>query len=220
MIQRSHPRIPLLSSLAIGVVCAGFALGAAAQGSATTSPPSSGTSAGSTASGKAGARTDSLAAADRRFLMNAAEGGMAEVALGQLAKERATNDAVKRFGERMVKDHTAANEELTSLAQSKGVQLPQKLDGKHQRGIDRMSKMSGAEFDRAWVKDMVSDHKKDVSDFDKAARDAKDPDVKAFAAKTLPVLKEHLQVVNGLEGQVNASRGRPSTASNAPGTAK
>jgi putative membrane protein len=204
--MQRHTRRPLARAIGAGVFALTVAAGAFAQGNMAT-PPASGRSA-SGASASAG-----VAAADKRFITEAAQGGMAEVALGQLAQQKAASDAVKQFGARMVKDHTAANDALIKIANDKGVEVPQKLEGKHQRMIDRLSKMSGEEFDRTYVREMVSDHKKDVSDFEKASRDAKDPDVKAFATSTLPVLKEHRQMAEQLNGQMNASRGgRASTA--------
>jgi len=116
------------------------------------------------------------------------------VRLLELPEKNASSDQVKQFGSRMVQDHSKANDELKQVASSKGVDLPSALDREHQSEVDQMSKMSGAQFDRAYMSHMVGDHKKDVSEFKKAAKSAKDPDVKSFASKTLPTLEEHLQL--------------------------
>ena len=146
-----------------------------------------------------------LPAGDRKFVMEALKGGMAEVELGKLAGEKASNDAVKQFGKRMADDHAKAGEELKKLAMDKGIQPPSDLDGKHRKLHDRLSKLSGAEFDRAYVNEMVKDHRKDVKDFQREADKAKDPDVKAFASKTLPTLQDHLKQIEDLDKQMKGT---------------
>jgi putative membrane protein len=159
----------------------------------------------------AGAKADrgedraKLASGDRKFVMEALKGGMAEVELGKLASEKASSDAVKQFGKRMVDDHGKASDELKKLAQDKGITPPAELDGKHKKLHDRLSKLSGAEFDRAYVNEMVKDHRKDVKDFQREAEKAKDADVKSFASKTLPTLQEHLKQVEDLHTQVKGT---------------
>lgn len=143
-------------------------------------------------------------AAARTFMQNAAVGGMAEVQLGKLAQEKASSDAVKQFGARMVQDHGKANAELKTLASKQDVTLPTELDAKHKAEQERLSKLSGAAFDRAYVEAMVEDHQHDVEAFRKAAQSVDDPDVKAFAARTLPTLEEHLTLVKQLQTQVSS----------------
>jgi len=143
--------------------------------------------------GKSASSSRSLSAADQNFVKKAAEGGMAEVELGNLAKEKASSPEVKQFGERMVTDHTKANEQLKTLASEKGVTLPTSLDAKDEATKDRLSKLSGERFDRAYMNDMVKDHTKDVSEFKKESAAAKDPDIKSFASQTLPTLEDHLK---------------------------
>ncbi|MEO8936089.1 MAG: DUF4142 domain-containing protein [Burkholderiaceae bacterium] len=143
-----------------------------------------------------------LSSVDRKFVENAAIGGMTEVKMGQLAQEKGTSQAVKDFGAKMVTDHTKANEELTKVAAAKGVTVPGTIDKPHQRDIDKLAKKSGADFDKAYVKDMVSDHKTDVSDFQKEAKSGKDSDIQAFAGKTLPTLQEHLQMIEGIDSKM------------------
>ena len=146
-----------------------------------------------------------LASSDRKFVMEALKGGMAEVELGKLASEKASNDAVKQFGKRMADDHGKAGEELKKLAQDKGITPPMELDGKHKKLHDRLSKLSGAQFDRAYVDEMVKDHRKDVKEFQREAEKAKDPDVKSFASKTLPTLQDHLKQIEGVHAQMKGS---------------
>jgi len=142
---------------------------------------------------------------DRNFFVTAAEDGMAEVELGKLASEKASNDSVKQFGQRMVDDHGKAGDELKKIAQDKGITPPAEMDGKHRKLHDRLSKMSGAEFDRAYVDEMVKDHRNDVKEFQREAKNAKDPDVKSFASKTLPTLQDHLKQAEGLRSQVRTA---------------
>jgi putative membrane protein len=146
-----------------------------------------------------------LTAADRKFVTEALQGGMAEVELGKLASERASNDAVKQFGQRMADDHGKAGDELMKIAQDKGMSPPMEMDAKHKKLHDRLAKLSGAAFDRAYMDEMVKDHRTDVKNFQREASGAKDPDVKAFAAKTLPTLQEHLKQAESVNGQVRTA---------------
>ena len=141
-----------------------------------------------------------MAKQDHDFLMDAAMGGMMEVELGRIAAQKGMSDSVKQFGQRMVDDHSKANEELMSLASSKGMTLPTALDEKHQKDVTKLSAMSGADFDRAYSKMMLSDHNKDVKEFEKQSTKGADADLKAFASKTLPTLQEHLQMARALPG--------------------
>ena len=155
-----------------------------------------------------------LASQDRNFMMDAAMGGMEEVELGRVAAQKGTSDAVKQFGQRMVDDHSKANSELMSLASSKGITLPTALDEKHQKEVTKLSAMSGAEFDRAYSKMMLSDHNKDVSEFEKQSTKGTDPDLKAFAGKTLPTLQEHLQLAKALPDNQRSSSSNSNRNSN------
>jgi putative membrane protein len=137
---------------------------------------------------------------DHKFVMEAAMGGMMEVELGRVAAQQGASDAVKQFGQRMVDDHTKVNQELMALASSKGMTLPTALDEKHQQHVAKLQAMSGADFDRAYGKMMLSDHNKDVKEFEKQSTRATDPDLKAFASRNLPALQEHLQMARALPG--------------------
>jgi putative membrane protein len=131
--------------------------------------------------------------ADSKFMDKAAQGGMAEVELGQLAQENGQSAEVKAFGKRMIDDHSKANDQLKQLAAQKGVSLPTSLDSKDLATKDKLSKLKGADFDKAYMKDMVMDHKKDVAEFEHESKSAKDPDLKSWAGETLPTLQSHLQ---------------------------
>ena len=132
--------------------------------------------------------------ADATFVTKAAQGGMAEVELGKLATQTASNDKVKQFGQRMVDDHTKAGDELKAIAAQKGMTIPSDLSSKDAATKNRLSGLNGAAFDRAYMQDMVNDHKADIAEFQKEADHGTDPDVKAFAQKTLPTLQEHLRM--------------------------
>ncbi|MEO8413280.1 MAG: DUF4142 domain-containing protein [Ginsengibacter sp.] len=133
------------------------------------------------------------------FAVKAANGGMAEVALGKMAEEKATNKQVKDFGSMMVKDHTKANEELMALAAEKNITLPAVVGDDMQKSIDDLGKKSGGDFDKAYINMMVSDHKDDIDEFESEVKNGKDSAFKKFAAKTLPTLYKHLGSVKTIQ---------------------
>ncbi|MHA4737968.1 DUF4142 domain-containing protein [Dyadobacter sp. MSC1_007] len=136
---------------------------------------------------------------DSEFAVAAADGGMMEVKLGELAQTNAASADVKKFGKTMVDDHGKAGEELKALAQKKNFSLPAALSDDKQKKYDDLAKKKGKEFDEAYVSFMVDYHKEDISEFEEAAKDAKDPDVKAWAAGKIPTLKHHLEMAEGLK---------------------
>ena len=151
-----------------------------------------GTSADTTAST---ADTSMMPATDNEgadFVMKAADGGMMEVELGKMAQQQAQSARVKKFGAMMVSDHSKANDELKSIAASKNITLSDSLSEKHRKDVDDLREKKGTDFDKAYMKLMVDDHKKDVDEFEDASKEQKDADIKAFAGKTLPVLQMHL----------------------------
>ncbi|MEH2125946.1 DUF4142 domain-containing protein [Nostoc sp.] len=164
-----------------------------AQSVQTTESPSPSPTASPTTPGQ-----NTPSSSDKEFMTEAAQGGLAEVQLGQLASQRGTSDAVKQYGQRMVQDHTLVNNQLKQLATQKGVTLPTSLDSKNKQVQQSLSKLSGAKFDRQYLNHMLQDHEKDVSAFQTEAEQGQDPEVKAFAAQTLPILQEHLQQVRSL----------------------
>jgi len=144
----------------------------------------------------------SEAMSDKEFLLTAAQGGMTEVQLGKLAQEKGASADVKQFGSHMDMDHSKANAELKTVAAKEGVTIPDTLDAKHQAMVDRMSKLSGSAFDRAYVHAMVKDHEKTAAVFRQASTSAKDPDVKNFAATTLPTIENHLSDIKSIQSKM------------------
>ncbi|HEX8687861.1 MAG TPA: DUF4142 domain-containing protein, partial [Pyrinomonadaceae bacterium] len=144
--------------------------------------------------------------ADAKFAMMAAMGGMAEVEMGRLAAQKGASDEVRQFGQRMVDDHTKANAELMQLASGKGMTLPAAPDPKHAAEMRKLSALSGERFDREYVKMMVKYHKKDVGEFQREASRGADPDLKAFAARTLPTLQEHLRMIQRINDKMALRR--------------
>ncbi len=140
-----------------------------------------------------------LSGKDRAFVKAAALGGMAEYQLGQLVPQRASYPEVKMFGDRMVQDHLGANARLMGLAYEKGAAIPADLDPAHKAIREKLEKTSGPEFDRQYMEGMVKDHKLVVELFEKQAESGDDPELKAFAAQSLPTLREHLVIAQELD---------------------
>ena len=138
---------------------------------------------------------------DCNFIQAAAQGGMTEVKLGELASRTGQRDDVKQFGQRMVKDHGGINDDLKALAAQKGVTLPDNLDAEHQEMVDKMSALSGSDFDNAYIAGMIKDHKTDAKAFKAESSATKDTDVKGFVDKTIPVVNEHLKLITAMKKQ-------------------
>jgi len=147
---------------------------------------------------------------DNKFIVEAGQGGMAEVKLGQLAQEKASNPAVKEFGAQMVTDHSKANDELKGIASQKSVAIPDSLTSKDNALYNRLSALSGDQFDHAYIAAMVKDHQTDVAEFRKESQSGKDSDVKSFATKTLPTLEHHLQMAKDAQMKLGGSGGSTS----------
>lgn len=194
MSPHRHPRLSIVSA-SVGLAFLIAASAAAAQATSASSPTTM----------KAGSGAP-LAAGDKAFVQKAAIGGLAEVEMGKMAQQKGSSDQVKQFGSRMVDDHSKANDDLKKVASSKGITLPTDLDAKHKAKMDKLQKLSGAQFDRAYMDDMVADHKEDVADFKKQASSGKDSDLKAFASKTLPTLEDHLKMAESTDAAVKASK--------------
>lgn len=146
--------------------------------------------------------SNSTALVQDNFWTTAAQGGMAEVELGKLAASKATNAEVKQFAQMMVTDHTKANTELKTLAAKKNVVLPAEVSSSHKSLMEDLNKQTGAAFDKAYVDAMVDDHEEDVEFFQDKSEDSSDADVKAFAAKTLPTLKMHLEKIKAIQAKM------------------
>ena len=139
-----------------------------------------------------------------KFSSAAAQGGLTEVELGRLAVQRGSNPAVKSFGQRMIEDHSRANDELKSIASKKSITLPTDMNSDQKATMDKLSKLSGAEFDKEYMSEMVKDHEADAKEFQTQANEGNDPDIKAFAANTLVVIQEHLQMARDIAKKVGA----------------
>lgn len=188
------------SSLACWTVAAVSAIAAAQQGTGSSTLGASNQTASS-------ATGSSLCAADRKFIREAAEGGMAEVELGQLAVQKAASDDVRKFGQRMADDHGKANDKLKELAASKGITLPQGPNSKQEATKERLAKLSGEQFDKAYMRDMLSDHKKDIAAFRSESTLGRDSDVKSFASTSLPTLQDHLKNARSVAPKVAQAGG-------------
>jgi putative membrane protein len=199
----------IICRLGIGLMVVGLFLSIAVtqEGSRASASPAA---QGSQASSK-------LSGADQQFIKNAAEGGLAEVELGQLALQKASSREVKNFGRRMVDDHGKANDELKRIAASKGLDLPQKPAAKNKATKDRLGKLSGQQFDNAYMAEMLKDHKEDVAEFRRKRKTARDEDVRNFAVKTLPTLESHLKQAEKIAPELTAER---SALQKAPGLQK
>ena len=154
--------------------------------------------------GSSSAKT--VSSADKKFATEAAQGGLAEVELGKLAAQKGQSDKVKQFGQRMVDDHTNANNQLKSVAQKDNITLPTDITAKDQALKDKLSGLSGAEFDRTYMQNMVRDHEKDISEFQREANSGSNADLKGFAAQTLPTLQEHLRMAKEAHQTVMSSK--------------
>ncbi len=140
-----------------------------------------------------------VVADDAKFAVDAANGGMTEIELSKLALARATNAKVKEFADMMVADHSKAGEELKGVAKTKNITLPDSVNEDSKKAIADLSvKKAGADFDKAYVDKMVSDHKSTVDMFESASKNLKDADLKAFVDKTLPTIKGHLGHINAI----------------------
>ena len=140
-----------------------------------------------------------LSANDYKFVADTARGGTLEVELGELAVQKGASESVRHFGERMVADHKRANEELRAIAARKGATLPAQLSHSENSAMAHLQKATGADFDKSYAHHMLKDHEGDVKDFQDASKDLNDPELRAFAQKTLPTLEEHLRMARDLE---------------------
>jgi len=136
---------------------------------------------------------------DQNFILAAAQGGMTEVKLGDLAAQNGTRADVKEFGQMMVKDHSAINADLKALASQKGVTLPDSLDTKHQGMVDKLAALNGSAFDKAYISAMVKGHKMDAKAFKAESVATTDADIKSFVDKSLPVVEMHLEHIKTMK---------------------
>lgn len=152
---------------------------------------------------------ETLRKPDAAFLKTAAVRQQSEIQLGQLAAERSENEQVKQFAQRMVQDHTKASQEIGKLAATLGLTLPEIQTDEQDKKTRKFSSLSGAAFDRAYIKHEMADHKKNVNEFAAKSKALKNPQVREWVSATLPVLKEHLSLAKGLaikSGKAGAKR--------------
>ncbi|HYP25610.1 MAG TPA: DUF4142 domain-containing protein [Blastocatellia bacterium] len=188
MIKRARVLVAL-------VLVGGFAL--LAVGCASNSEVNINAS-GASGSGAAGAG----ASPENQFMTEAAMGGMAEVEFGRIAAQKGYDEEVRQFAQRMVDDHSRANAELKRLASQKSAALPTELDRVRSEVVDRLSKLSGSEFDKTYMGAMVEEHTKAVSEFELAAANAQDAELKSFASKAVPTLREHLAMAKTIHERI------------------
>ncbi|MGZ3758180.1 MAG: DUF4142 domain-containing protein [Mucilaginibacter sp.] len=135
---------------------------------------------------------------DAKFTVDAANGGMTEIALSKIAQKQSTNPKIKEFAAMMVTDHTMAGDELMAIAKKKNITVPDSVNADSKKAIDEMAMKSGNDLNKAYVNKMFSDHKATVDLFESASKTLKDPDLKAFVDKTLPTIKSHLAAITAM----------------------
>jgi putative membrane protein len=148
---------------------------------------------------------------DEAFVRAAARGGLSEIKLGKLAMDQGSNEAVKAFGTRMVAEHTKAGDDLKEAAKEEVIGLPTDLTAKDQATYDRLSKLSGAEFDQAYAQDMVKDHQQDLRDFQREANHGNDDVIRGFASETVPIIQQHLDQAKEMLKAVSPAVSRRTT---------
>lgn len=146
--------------------------------------------------GASGAETSPSAA----FIKEAMEGNMWEVQVGQLANRKGSDEGVRKFGTTLNSDHGKAEQKAIKVGQSLGLSAPTKLNAKHQAKYDALSKLSGTSFDQKFIKEMVEDHEQDIAKYEKQA-ESSDDDASTYAKETLPVLRHHLEIAQGLQSK-------------------
>lgn len=172
----------------VAVCCLSLSVGVLAQGLAADAPPTA------------------LTTLDQKFVRNAAADGQLEVELGRLAQVRGGGGEIKRLAERMVQDHGQLNAGLQGIAAARGVPWPSHMGRERQALIDQMARLTGAEFDQAYSKQLVADHQRAVASFDQQALTGRDAELKAWASAALPMLREHLQAARALGPNVTLGR--------------
>lgn len=204
------PSMPTTTRGGAGATDSSNVMGSGSTGAA------SGKSEGKAAKGD---KKGELASPDRNFVTKAATEGLYEVEVARVAAERATNPAVKSFAAMLVDQHSKANDELKQFAASRNVTLPSKLPADKQNTIDRLTKVAGEEFDQQFVQTVgIKDHEKDIKEFEKASKSAKDPELKAWIDKTLPTLRQHLAEAQKLPVAAGKGASGKSSSSATSGT--
>jgi putative membrane protein len=143
-----------------------------------------------------------LTAPEKEFMTNAARGGMLEVQLGNMAAQKASSNDVKQFGEHMATEHSQLGQKLQQLASNLNFTLPTDLKPEQQALVSRFEKLTGKAFDSAYIKEMVNDHIKDISEFERALSQASNADIKQFVNEALPTLRDHLKMAREIAGKL------------------
>ena len=143
---------------------------------------------------------------NEQFIRDAAQGDMLEMRLGEIAQQKAASPEVKEFAQRMQQDHSAHLEKVRGLAAGNNIKLSNELDSKHRSEVDKYAKMNGKDFDRQYMTHMVQDHQKDIKEYEKAQQQVTNPDEKALASETLPILKDHLSMAQNTQKSLHASK--------------
>ena len=176
-------------------------------GTSTTTSQQAGTATSDTTSTTGASQ---LSQQDQKFMTEAAAGGLAEVQMGKLAAEKGQSASVKALGQKMVQDHAKANQELRQIAAQKGITLPSQPAAEHKGALEHLKGLQGEEFDKAFTQHAVQDHQEHVQKFQTAAQQLQDTELKSFAAKTLPTLKQHLQLAQQAQSQATGATGTES----------
>lgn len=161
--------------------------------------------------------TTSASSSDKKFVHSALEGGNAEVKLGQLAAQKGNSEDVKQFGQKMVDDHTKLGEQMKQIAQQQGIEVPDGVPAKDKALETKLNSLSGEEFDKAYIKAMVKDHQKDLSEFKKEANSGNDTSIKDAASQGAQVISEHLQMAQQMAQKHNVQVGGSNAMGNSSG---
>jgi putative membrane protein len=203
---------PLVASLAL-LFASTIAFGQASTTTPTNGSNESGTTMQQTTrSSHTSTSTATTSTSDAQFAKEASQANLGEIKLGQLAQQKGTNTSVRDFGQQMVTDHQNAQDKLKDAAQKDNITLPTTLSAKDQATYDRLSKLSGSQFDKAYAQDMVKDHTTDVAKFKHEASSGKSASIKSFASQTLPTLQQHLNMAKQMSQTVSASNTTNGTA--------
>jgi len=151
--------------------------------------------------------TTSASSSYKKFVHSALEGGNAEVTLGKLAAQKGNSEDVKQFGQKMVDDHTRLGDQMKQIAQQEGISVPDGIPAKDKALEAKLNSLSGEDFDKAYIKAMVQDHKKDFSEFKKEASSGNDTSIKDAASQGAQVISEHLQMAQQMAQKHNIQTG-------------
>jgi len=189
-----------------------------ATGNASGASGHQGHVAGAAGNSSSDAAQSMVGKSDQAFMTEAAMGGLAEVQLAQMAQQKASSQEVKDYARRLEQDHTKANDQLKSIAQQRQVSLPSDIGAKHQQMVSKLNSMSGPEFDQAYMKMMVQDHRKDIKAFEHESNRGMDTDLKNFASTTLPTLREHLTMAEQLNNSTRSRKADKSSGTSSSAT--